>query len=92
MKKNHHRLFEEVNWSTERVLDQTVQRAAELKLVVEFLPACYDVDDRTTLWRVCDELLVNNSRSTIDTAPATRAFLREIIEREGRVRIWPVEK
>jgi hypothetical protein len=41
------------------------------------------------LRRVCDELLRDHSRSTIDTAPATRAFLREIVEREGRARIWP---
>ena len=92
MKKNHHRLFEEVDWSTERVLDQTVQRVTELNLRVEFLPICYDVDDRATLRRLCDELLVNNARSTIDTAPATRAFLQDIIEREGRERIWPQEK
>ena len=89
MKKNHRRLFEEIDWSTERVLDQTVQRATELNLAVEFLPTSYDVDDRATLRRVCDELLRDNSRSTIDTAPATRAFLREIVEREGRARIWP---
>jgi len=92
MKKNYHRLFEEIDWSTERVFDQTVQRAAELKLPVEFLPTCYDVDDRSTLRRVCDELLGENARSTINTAPATRAFLREIVEREGRARIWPLEK
>ena len=89
MKKNHRRLFEEIDWSTKRVLDQTVQRATELNLAVEFLPTSYDVDDRTTLRRVCDELLRDKSRSTIDTAPATRAFLREIVEREGRARIWP---
>jgi len=92
MKKNDRRLFEEIDWSTERVLDQTVQRAAELKLAVEFLPTSYDVDDRTTLRRVCDELLKGNSRSRIDTAPATRTFLREIVAREGRARIWPREK
>jgi len=92
MKKNHRRLFDEIDWSSERVLDQTVQRAAELKVAVELLPICYDVDDRTTLRRVCDELLRDNSKSTIDIAPATRAFLREIVEREGRARIWPQEK
>ena len=91
MKKNYHRLFEEIDWSTERVLDQTVQRAAELNLAVEFLPLCYDVDDRTTLQRVCDELLRHNPGSTIGAAPMTRAFLREIVEREGRSRIWPLE-
>ena len=89
MKKNHRRLFEEIDWSTEHVLDQTMQRATELRLAVELLPTSYDVDDRTTLRRVCDELLRESSRSTIGTAPATRTFLREIIKREGRDRIWP---
>jgi len=92
MRNSHRRLFEEIDWSTERVLDQTLPRAAELNLAVEFLPTCYDVDDRTALRRLCDELLTDNSRSTIDTAPVTRAFLREIVEREGRARIWPQEK
>jgi len=89
LKKKQGRLFEEINWSTHDVLKQTVERAAELKLDVEFLPPCYDVDDRTTLRRVCDELLGENARSTVNTAPATRTFLRSIIEREGRERIWP---
>jgi len=56
---------------------------------VELLPACYDVDDRVTLRRLCDELLDEKSRS-IDIAPATRKFLIEIIHREGRDRIWPL--
>ncbi len=89
LKKNHRRLFEEIDWSTHDVLKQTVERAAELNLAVEFLPVSYDVDDRTTLRRVCEELLGENARSTINIAPATRTFLRGIIEREGRERIWP---
>jgi rSAM/selenodomain-associated transferase 1 len=89
LKKKHGRLFEEIDWSTHDVLKQTLERAAELNLAVEFLPTCYDVDDRFTLRRLCDELLGENGRSTINIAPATRAFLRGIIEREGRDRIWP---
>ena len=87
--KHHPQLFEEIDWSTERVLDQTIERATDLNLAVELLPACYDVDDRITLRRLCDELLDEKSRS-IDIAPATRKFLIEIIHREGRDRIWPL--
>jgi rSAM/selenodomain-associated transferase 1 len=75
LKQLHCRLFAEIDWSTERVLDQTMQRAAELKLPVELLPTGYDVDDRATLRRLCAELLDSEARSTTEVAPATREFL-----------------
>ena len=87
LKQDHRQLFEEIDWSTERVLEQTMQRAAELDLEVKILPTGYDVDDRATLRRLCDELLNPNAKDQV--APETRRFLRELIEREGRDRIWP---
>lgn len=90
LKQLHRRLFEEIDWSTEHVLDQTLKRAAEIGVAVHELPSGYDVDDRATLGRLCDELLGDHSRSTCDVAPNTRKFLREIVKREGRDRIWPV--
>lgn len=89
LKQVHRRLFEEIDWSTERVLEQTKQRANELGLGVHELPAGFDVDDRVTLMRLCRELLGANASS--DVAPNTRRFLSKIIEREGRERIWPEE-
>jgi rSAM/selenodomain-associated transferase 1 len=89
MKKLHRRLFEEIDWSTDRVFAQTMKRAAETGLEVHQLPSGFDVDDGVTLRRLCDELLGEKSRSTTDIAPATRKFLSEIIEHEGRDRIWP---
>ncbi|MDQ2919174.1 MAG: TIGR04282 family arsenosugar biosynthesis glycosyltransferase [Verrucomicrobiota bacterium] len=86
LKKMHRRLFEEIAWSSERVAAQTLQRAQEIGLEVEFLPTCYDVDDRATLRRLCDGLLAGNEQ-----APATKHFLKQLIEREGRERIWPNE-
>ena len=88
LKSLHRELFEQIDWSTERVLEQTRQRAAEIDAEVKLLPAGYDVDDRATLRRLCDELLGKNSRDGL--APNTRKFLTEIIEREGRDRIWPL--
>src|SRR6266480_5863055 len=73
MKHNHPQLFERVDWSTERVLEQTKQRASELNLEVSLLPTGYDVDDAATLRRLCDELLSNKSKR--DIAPNTRKFL-----------------
>jgi glycosyltransferase A (GT-A) superfamily protein (DUF2064 family) len=87
LKSLHRELFERIDWSTERVLEQTRQRAAEIGLEVNLLPVGYDVDDRATLQRLCGELLRENSPDGL--APNTRKFLTEIIEREGRDRIWP---
>jgi uncharacterized protein len=88
LKKRHREVFEGIDWSTERVFDQTMQHAAEIGVEVKLLAMGYDVDDRATLQRLCRELLDDNSRDGV--APNTRKVLSEIIEREGRNRIWPV--
>jgi rSAM/selenodomain-associated transferase 1 len=85
MKKLHRCLFANVDWSTARVLDQTIERAAQLGVEVHTLPPFYDVDDQATLRRLCGELLGDR----LDTAPATKIFLADIIAREGPSRIWP---
>ena len=77
LRKLHHSLFEEIDWSTERVLGQTRQRARELNLEVELLPTGYDVDDATTLRRLCDELL--SGKTTNDIAPNTQKFLAALM-------------
>ncbi len=92
MKQLHRRVFEEIDWSTERVAEQTLQRAAELGLEVELLPTCFDVDDGATLHRLCEELLGAAAPSDRYAAPETRRFLARVIAREGRARIWPNEK
>ncbi len=89
MKRLHPELFDAVEWSTDRVRAQTLERAAEKALAVRLLPACYDVDDRSTLHRLCDDLLGSNECKESNIAPATREFLRDLIAREGRDRIWP---
>jgi rSAM/selenodomain-associated transferase 1 len=87
LKQLHRSMFEKIDWSTERVLEQTIARASEFNLPVELLPPGYDVDDRTTLRRLCEELLGGLRATT--AAPATRRFLLDLIEREGRARICP---
>jgi rSAM/selenodomain-associated transferase 1 len=92
MKQLHRRLFEEIDWSTERVFDQTVERARQSGIAVHLLPTWYDVDDRATLRRLCDELLGETAADANGfQATHTRDFLAEIIAREGRARIWPNE-
>jgi len=85
LKEPHREVFERIDWSTERVFDQTLQRAAEIGVEVKLLPTGYDVDDRAALRRLCDELLDETPRGGL--APNTRKFLTEIIEPEGRARI-----
>ena len=87
LKRPHREMFERIDWSTERVLEQTKARAKEIGLEVKLLPPFYDVDDPTTLRHLCNELLGENSSDA--AAPETAKFLREMIDREGRSRIWP---
>jgi hypothetical protein len=90
LKKLHRRLFEGIDWSTDRVLEQTIAAAGEIELSVNLLPTWYDVDDRTTLARLCGEFFGSDGGSSGGfEAPATRHFLSELLEREGRARIWP---
>jgi len=56
LKGPHRRLFEDVDWSTERVAAQTVARATELCLPVHHLPSWYDVDDAAALRVLVREL------------------------------------
>jgi rSAM/selenodomain-associated transferase 1 len=80
LKQNHRELFERIDWSTERVLEQTEQRACELSLEVSLLPTGYDVDDAATLRRLCDELLSDQSEHEL--APSTRKFLAALTARK----------
>ena len=74
LKTLHRELFDRIEWSTARVLDQTVQRAHEISLEVKLLPTGYDVDDDLSLRRLQRELLSNRALNNI--APHTRDFLR----------------
>jgi hypothetical protein len=73
VKKPRRHLFEQIDWSTEHVLNQTMRRATEIGLEINLLPTGYDVDDDASLRRICDELLGENARAGI--APNTRKFL-----------------
>src|SRR6516165_6278474 len=76
LKKPHRRLFEQIDWSTERVLNQTIQRATEIELEVKLLPSGYDVDDGASLRRLCNELLADTTSA--DIAPYTRELLAKL--------------
>jgi rSAM/selenodomain-associated transferase 1 len=80
MKKPHRHLFEQIDWSTERVLNQTMQRATEIGIEVKLLPIGYDVDDDASLRRLCDELLTDTTSA--DIASHTRQCLASFVARK----------
>jgi uncharacterized protein len=73
MKRPHHRVFEQIDWSTERVFEQTLERAREIGLTTELLPTWYDVDDAATLERLRRELTAPSGAGY--DAKHTRAYL-----------------
>ena len=79
VKKPYRHLFEQIDWSTERVLKQTMQRATEIGIEVKLLPTGYDVDDDASLRRLCNELLTDTTSA--DIAPYTRECLASFVER-----------
>lgn len=89
LKRIHRRLFENVDWSTSRVLTQTIARANEIKLPVTLLPAWFDVDDAETLRQLCNELFSGNGKPPIAyQAPHTREYLSHLIEAADGQRTW----
>ncbi|WP_375461972.1 DUF2064 domain-containing protein [uncultured Enterovirga sp.] len=68
LKAAHSRMFSDIAWSTERVAEQTRERAREIGLDLVELDPWYDVDDAVSL-----SLLL--SESTDDRCPATRAVI-----------------
>jgi rSAM/selenodomain-associated transferase 1 len=86
LKQFHRRLFEEIDWSTERVYGQTVARAGEIGLAVASLPEWYDVDDEETLAMLGRELLLGPAAVGGYPAPRTAAFLERVATTNGGVR------
>jgi rSAM/selenodomain-associated transferase 1 len=83
LKRLHRRLFENIDWSTERVFRQTVERAASIELDVVTLPSWYDVDDATSLRWLCSEILDGGRPQECVrqgyAAPHTSTYLRNLI-------------
>ena len=72
----HARLFEDIAWSTGRVLAQSLERAAGIGLEAALLPGWYDVDDAPCLERLRRELSgAGDEAEEGYAAPHTRAWL-----------------
>ena len=83
VKARHRRLLEDIAWSTERVAQQTLERAAELHLPVHVLPTWYDVDDIATFRILLSELFEGQPFAP-PLSPArahhTRALIQSLLE------------
>jgi rSAM/selenodomain-associated transferase 1 len=84
LKKPHRQLFENIDWSTPSVGEQTRDRAALLGLEVFFLDPWYDVDDAAGLRQLIRQLLPAPHPSAagfpIYAAPYTRAALSRLLD------------
>jgi len=92
LKKLHRRVFENVAWSTSKVLTQTIARAKEIKLPVTLLPSWFDVDDTASLRQLCNELFSSNGKPARADASAhdarhTRSYLAQLLQTETGLRI-----
>jgi uncharacterized protein len=88
IKTMHRRLFEDITWSTERVAEQTRERAREIKLDVHTLPVWYDVDDVEGLRQLHSEVRrPRPAKHRLDTRepnfPAATAALIERLWADG---------
>lgn len=81
LKKFHARLFEEIDWSTERVYDQTIAHAREIGLEAVALPEWYDVDDHATLAMLLREIGLSGGVAAPNTAALFRSFGTSLVAR-----------
>ena len=71
LKQPRPELFRDIEWSTERVTAQTLDRAETLELSIALLPPWYDVDTPADLDRLQTELAILPA----EALPHTRRFL-----------------
>jgi rSAM/selenodomain-associated transferase 1 len=90
LKQFHQRLFEAIDWSTERVYRQTRMRAAEIGVPVAPLAEWYDVDDEASLAVLAHDLLsapdAKADHNGSYAAPRTTAFLVRLAIKNGGLR------
>ena len=83
MTQRHRRVFEDIDWSTERVFGQTLVRASEIGVPVVVLPTWYDVDDAGTVCMLIGELFEGQPFRVVgaQTTPAdsSRALLARLL-------------
>jgi rSAM/selenodomain-associated transferase 1 len=83
LRRCHRHLFAGIDWSTERVLAQTMARAAEAALAVDLLPAWYDIDDAAALSAFRQGAVPASDGLARYPAPRTRLYLDRLGKPDG---------
>jgi len=84
LKAAHRRVFEDIAWSTERVAEQTRERAREIGLKLHELPTWYDVDDIESLRQLDREIGGSDPPCVDDYKPHQARHTAALLER-----LWP---
>jgi hypothetical protein len=74
MKRTHREIFQRITWSTDVVLEETLQRARDAQLSVALAPTWYDIDQGEALARLQTEL----KTLPASLATHTRAVMRSL--------------
>jgi len=87
LKQTHKHMFADIAWSTERVAEQTRERAREIGLAIHELPDWYDVDDAESLRFLLADLGLarGETRKGADRAEATAELLRRLDREAGLI-------
>lgn len=83
VKQKHPRLLEDIDWSTERVAEQTLARASEIGLPVHQLTPWYDVDEAATMRLLHGELfegLPFNATARSGAAVHSTALMQRLLD------------
>ena len=86
MKSSHTRLFENIYWSTDQVLQQSIQQARKLELQIKQLKVLFDIDthhDVEKLWKMVQSLPVNSYSAII--LEKTYTTLKQFIQVEQNI-------
>jgi rSAM/selenodomain-associated transferase 1 len=81
LKQPHRRLFQDIDWSTERVSAQTLARARDVGLPVHQLPSWYDVDDLDALRLLVGELFEDRRFRVWGSRPTPATWTRRELAR-----------
>ena len=71
-------LFENVDWSTSEVLEQTITRIDDTRATYHLLPERTDIDTWQDALIVLEEIVSEDPDGEADLAPQTRAFLTSL--------------
>jgi rSAM/selenodomain-associated transferase 1 len=71
------RIFHDIEWSTDSVLDRTLERARELAFGVSLLPPAYDIDVEEDLRRLWNDFMTAHDLQEL--APRTYDWLRNLL-------------